>query len=210
MRFLIPFFATLFLPAWAFAEAHAHGTAGGFASGFNHPVLGLDHLLAMVAVGVVSAQVAQNGYPKAVWPKAVWPKAVWTVPACFVIVMAIGGALGMADVGLVAIEIGIAVSVIALGLAIAGGGQISQWILFACVSGFAVFHGYAHGQEIPALVNSGAYVTGFMTGTAVLHLAGVGIGYFITKIPDGASLLRYSGAVVAGMGLHILLGLAGY
>lgn len=199
-RFLIPFLTTLFLPAWAYAEAHAHGAAGGFEAGFNHPVLGLDHLLAMVAVGVVSAQVAQNGYPK----------AVWTVPACFVIVMAIGGVLGMADVELVAIEIGIAVSVIALGLAIAGGGQISQWILFACVSGFAVFHGYAHGQEIPALVNSGAYVTGFMTGTAVLHLAGVGIGHFITKIPDGASLLRYSGAVVAGMGLHILLGLAGY
>lgn len=198
-RFLIVVSAILFLPELAVGQEHVHG-AGGFKSGISHPVLGLDHLLAMIAVGIVSAQVAQNGYAK----------AIWTVPTCFVLIMAVGGALGMADVGLIAVEIGIALSVIVLGFAIASGGQISMWLLYLCVSLFAVFHGYAHGQELPELANNWTYIAGFMIGTAVLHLIGVVIGHYAKKIEDGETILRYTGAVIAGIGLHILWGLAGF
>lgn len=198
-RFLIVILAVLCLPEFAMGQEHIHG-AGGFKAGISHPVLGLDHLLAMIAVGIVSAQVAQNGYAK----------AIWTVPTFFVLVMAVGGALGMADAGLIAIEIGIALSVIVLGFAIASGGQISIWLLYFCVSLFAIFHGYAHGQELPELASSGTYIVGFMIGTAVLHLIGVTIGHYAKKIEDGETILKYTGAVIAGIGLHILWGLAGY
>lgn len=200
-RFLIATLAVLALPELAMAQEqmHAHG-AGGFQSGFMHPVLGLDHLLAMIAVGIVSTQVANRGASK----------AIWTVPTCFVLVMVIGGALGMANVGLIAVEIGIALSVIVLGFTIASGGQISMWLLYGCVSLFAIFHGYAHGQELPELTNHWSYIAGFMLGTAALHLVGVAIGHFAKKIEDGAEILKYTGAVVAGVGLHILWGLAGY
>lgn len=200
MKFLIAASAVLFLPELAMAQGHVHGTEGGFQAGISHPVLGLDHLLAMIAVGIVSAQVAHAGDTK----------AIWTVPTCFVVVMAIGGALGMADIGLIAVEIGIALSVIVLGFTIASGGKISKLLLYGCVSLFAIFHGYAHGAEIPELASSWAYIAGFMIATAGLHLVGVAIGYFAQKIEDGESLLRYTGAVVAGIGLHILWGLAGY
>ncbi|MEO9460409.1 MAG: HupE/UreJ family protein [Lentilitoribacter sp.] len=190
----------ILVPSLAFAQTHAHGVGGGFMAGISHPVLGLDHLLAMVAVGVVSAQVAARKFNH----------AIWSVPACFVGVMALGGALGMVGIGLTAIELGIVLSVIVLGLIIAGGGRINALTLFASVSLFAVFHGYAHGQEIPELASSGAYITGFMVGTAGLHLLGVAIGHLSDKIPDGATLLRYSGAIVSGMGFHILLQMAGY
>ncbi|MEP3196256.1 MAG: HupE/UreJ family protein [Lentilitoribacter sp.] len=190
----------ILFPSLAFAQTHAHGVDGGFMAGISHPVLGLDHLLAMVAVGIVSAQVAAHKFKH----------AIWSVPACFVIVMALGGALGMIGIGLTAIELGIVLSVIILGLVIAGGGRINALILFASVALFAIFHGYAHGQEIPELASSGAYIAGFMIGTAGLHLIGVVIGHLSDKIPDGATFLRYSGAIVSGMGFHILLQMAGY
>ncbi|MEP4473472.1 MAG: HupE/UreJ family protein [Lentilitoribacter sp.] len=190
----------ILFPSLAFAQTHAHGVDGGFMAGISHPVLGLDHLLAMVAVGIVSAQVAARKFKH----------AIWSVPACFVIVMVLGGALGMIGIGLTAIELGIVLSVIILGLVIAGGGRINALILFASVALFAVFHGFAHGQEIPELASSGAYIAGFMIGTAGLHLIGVVIGHLSDKVPDGATLLRYSGAIVSGMGFHILLQMAGY
>lgn len=210
-RFLIIVSAVLCVPELAIAQEvilnhagdlmgdHVHGP-GGFQAGISHPVLGLDHLLAMIAVGIASSQVANRGNAK----------AIWTVPTCFVLVMALGGALGMADMGLIAIEIGIALSVIVLGFTIASGGQMSTWLLYGCVSPFAIFHGYAHGQEIPELASNWAYIIGFMTGTAALHLIGVAIGHYAPKIQDGEPILRYSGTVIAGIGLHILWGLAGF
>lgn len=176
--------------------AYAHtGTLGGFQAGLSHPVLGLDHLLAMVSVGVVSAQLGG--------------RAMWLVPATFVLVMAIGGLLGMADVGLGAVEVGIALSVVVLGLSIANISRIPAFMIYGFVFLFATFHGYAHGLEIPELATSWAYIGGFMAGTAGLHLLGVGIGHFASKVPHGSTALKYAGAIVAGMGLHILLGIAG-
>lgn len=197
---IVMILSIIMMPSLAFAQEHAHGIGGGFMAGISHPVLGLDHLLAMVSVGVVSAQVAAHKFKH----------ALWSVPACFVVVMAFGGALGMVGFGLTAIELGIVLSVIVLGLVIAGGGKINAVTLFASVSIFAVFHGYAHGLEIPELADSGAYIAGFMFGTAGLHLLGVAIGHGADKIPDGAALLRYTGAIVSGMGFHILLQMAGY
>ncbi len=181
----------------AFADG---GAQGGFSAGISHPVLGLDHLLAMVSVGVISSQMADLGNKK----------AIWTVPTLFVIVMAIGGLMGMANFGIIAVEIGIALSVIILGLAIAGGAKVNEWIIYAFVSLFAIFHGYAHGHEIPELASSWQYIAGFMLGTAGLHILGVLIGYFANRIADGIATLRYTGAAVSGIGFHILWGLAGY
>jgi urease accessory protein len=192
MKNIITFITVLLFPLSAAAHV---GVSGGFEAGFSHPVLGLDHLLAMVSVGIISAQMGG--------------KAIWTIPATFVLVMALGGALGMVDIGLFAVEIGIALSVVALGLTIATNAKIYPVAIYVFVALFAIFHGYAHGQEIPALATSWAYIVGFMIGTAALHLAGVAIGYFSRTIVKGETLLRYAGAMVAGIGLHILLGIAG-
>ena len=192
MKYILPFLAVFLYPVAAYAH---EGVAGGFQAGIAHPVLGLDHLLAMVSVGIISAQMGG--------------RAIWTVPATFVIVMAIGGALGMMDIGLIAIETGIALSVLVLGLTIASNAGIMRIAIYGFVALFAIFHGYAHGLEIPALATSWAYIIGFMAGTAGLHLLGVGIGHFASKAPHGNTLLRYGGTIVAGMGLHILLGIAG-
>lgn len=192
MKYIFPFLSVLLFPLSAFAH---QGVTGGFQAGISHPVLGLDHLLAMVSVGIISSQMGN--------------KSIWTVPATFVLVMALGGLLGMIDVGLIAIEIGIALSVVVLGLTIASNSKLHYIAIYAFVAMFAIFHGYAHGQEIPELATSWSYVAGFMAGTAGLHILGVAIGHFAKKVKDGATLLRYAGAFVGGMGFHIILGMAG-
>ena len=191
MKHILSFLVVLLFPSSALAH---EGVSGGFEAGISHPVLGLDHLLAMVSVGIISSQIGG--------------KAIWTVPTTFVIVMVVGGALGMIDMGLVAIEIGIALSVVVLGFTIAGNAKLHQVGICAFVAMFAVFHGYAHGQEIPELVTSWSYIAGFMMGTAALHILGVAIGLFAKRVRNGNVLLRYSGAVIAGMGIHILIGMA--
>lgn len=192
MTKIITFLIALFIPSLAYA----HETAlGGFTAGLIHPVLGLDHLLAMISVGVISAQIGG--------------RAIWGVPTTFVFVMALGGALAMQYFGLGAVEIGIAMSVVVLGLTIANGSRIIPPLTYGFVALFAIYHGYAHGMEIPNLESWWPYIVGFMSGTAGLHLTGVIIGYIAEKLPHGAKILRYTGAVTAGMGLHILLVLLG-
>ncbi|MEM7617649.1 MAG: HupE/UreJ family protein [Pseudomonadota bacterium] len=195
-RFILVFIPLLlFLPQYSFAHIGGHGHISGFWAGISHPVLGLDHLLAMVSVGIISAQIAG--------------RAIWIIPLTFVIVMAIGGAFGMMDIGLFAIEPGIALSVIMLGLAITQGKKIAMKFILAMVAFFAIFHGYAHGLEIPQFASSWLYIIGFMLGTAILHILGVLIGIFANKFNNGATILSYSGAVIAGMGLHIILAIYG-
>jgi len=163
---------------------------GSFMAGLTHPVLGADHFLAMVSVGVVSAQIGG--------------RAIWTVPATFVSVMALGGFLGMKDVGLGAVEFGIAFSVLVLGGAIAADKRLPVAVAMGAVAVFAVFHGYAHGGEMPQVAEPARYAAGFLTGTAVLHVTGLVIGDISQHYERGKQALRVAGVIVAVLGCVFL------
>lgn len=182
------------VPGLALAHEGASLPYGSFLAGLTHPVLGADHFLAMVSVGIVSAQIGG--------------RAIWTVPATFVCVMAFGGLLGWLDVGLTAIEAGIAISVLALGLAIAADRRLPISLVMTAVGFFAIFHGYAHGAEMPTVANPVTYALGFMTGTAALHVAGVIIGDISQHYAAGKVMLRVGGAAIAALGAYFLAGVA--
>ena len=174
------------------AYGHQVGDSSGFLSGLSHPVLGLDHLLAMLSVGILSAQMGG--------------KAVWSVPLTFVLVMLLGGFLGIAGVELPFVERGIAISVLALGIALALEKKLPVVLAMIFVGIFAIFHGHAHGTEMPSLATPAVYAVGFVLGTAGIHIAGVSVGFIAHRFgPQGIAFLRYSGAGIAGMGLCILL-----
>jgi len=158
-------------------------------------VLGVDHFLAMVSVGILSAQIGG--------------RAIWTVPTTFVTVMAGGGLLGWLHVGLTSVELGIAFSVLILGLAIAADRKMPVLLAMVAVGIFAVFHGYAHGAEMPKVADPVRYAAGFMTGTAILHIMGLLIGDISQHYARGKVLLRVAGAAIAGAGTWFLVGLAG-
>ncbi|GLS91440.1 urease accessory protein UreJ [Psychromonas marina] len=182
-------FAGLLLPNLVLA--HESLQSGGFMSGLSHPVLGFDHLLAMICVGILSAQMGG--------------KAIWLVPSTFVSVMLLGGVLGMQGIALFSVELGIAFSVFALGIALAADKQFPSGLAMLLVGFFAVFHGHAHGTEMPLLAEPILYALGFVTGTAGIHVAGVFIGLLSNKIHYGASLLRYIGAGIAGLGFYLVI-----
>ncbi|MAE51888.1 MAG: urease accessory protein UreJ [Micavibrio sp.] len=180
--------------------AHAHSVMGGnvFYSGLLHPVLGTDHLLAMVAVGIISAQMGG--------------RAIWSVPATFVLVMAAGGAFGIYaltsidfEFGISIIEHGIVASVIVLGLAIALDKHIREIIAMAIVAFFAFFHGFAHGYEFPVGAIPWTYIAGFMCGTAALHVAGVLIGLVGKEGAKGRTVIRHIGSGLMGMGAFMAI-----
>ncbi|MDG1463089.1 MAG: HupE/UreJ family protein [Gammaproteobacteria bacterium] len=185
---------TALVPDLVFAHDGASLPYGSFLGGLTHPVLGLDHFLAMVSVGIVSVQIGG--------------RAIWTVPATFVVIMALGGLLGYINVGLSAIETGIAASVLVLGGAIAMDKKVPVVFAMCAVAIFAVFHGYAHGAEMPAVANPYTYVAGFMTGTIILHLMGVVVGDISQHYEKGKLLLRIAGAAIAGTGAWFLVGAA--
>ncbi|MEM7331732.1 MAG: HupE/UreJ family protein [Chloroflexota bacterium] len=175
--------------------AHDESTViqyGSFLAGFTHPVLGLDHLLAMLAVGIVSAQIGG--------------RAIWTIPATFVGVMALGGVLGLIDIGLTAIEFGIALSVLVLGVAIAAERSLPVVVALIAVALFAIFHGYAHGAEMPSLAEPFLYAFGFLTGTAIIHVIGVLIGDIPKHYKVGPTVLRVLGGGIAVVGVLFLVG----
>ena len=187
-------FGMIFMLFPTLASAHlvfAEQADGGFVSGLTHPVLGFDHLLAMFSVGVLSAQMGG--------------RAIWSVPLAFVAVMLLGGLLGIQGVPLFSVELGIALSVLALGLAIAIEKKLPSVVAMLCVGLFALFHGYAHGAEMPNLAQPGFYVLGFIIGTAVIHIAGVFLGVFAEKFKRGDIFLRYLGAVIAGIGFQLII-----
>lgn len=178
----------LLLPSIVFA--HEDVQVGGFIPGFSHPILGFDHLLAMISVGILSAQMGG--------------RAIWTVPATFVGLMLVGGVLGIQGVPLFSVELGIAFSVFALGIALAADKKLPPILAMIFVGIFAIFHGHAHGTEMPHLVKSELYALGFVAGTALIHVAGVLIGMFSHKMRSGPQLLRYLGASIAGIGFYII------
>ena len=177
------------------ALAHpGHGEAGGFAHGFMHPLGGIDHVLAMVAVGLFAAHLGG--------------RALWAVPVTFVSVMALGGALGIAGVNLPLVETGIALSVVVLGLAVAARLNVPTRAAMALVGFFAIFHGYAHGAEMPVDASGATYAAGFMAATALLHVAGIAIGLMIGKFGDlaGRRAVQFAGGAMALAGVAILMG----
>ncbi|MGI2219300.1 HupE/UreJ family protein [Shewanella baltica] len=173
-------------------SAHEIHSGGGFVSGFNHPVLGFDHLLAMLSVGMLSTQLGG--------------RAIWTVPLAFVTFMLVGGILGLYAIAVPFVEIGIALSVLLLGLAIAFDRQIPLLFAMAFVGIFAIFHGHAHGAEMPALASPVLYALGFLFGTAVIHLGGVMIGLGMQRMTGQRNLMRVTGAAIAAMGGYLLAG----
>lgn len=189
-------------PLYAFAlsvlvatPALAHtgaGTVSGFASGFGHPIGGLDHLLAMIAVGILAAQ--QGG------------KAVWLLPVSFVAMMVVGGALGMAGVGMPFVELGIVGSVIVLGAVIALGKHMPTGAAMALVGVLAIFHGHAHGTEMPVDASGFEYGLGFALATAMLHAVGLGLGLAAQKVAEKIApvAVRIGGGVIAAAGVALL------
>ena len=176
--------ATALWPALAWAHAE-QGRAAGLLSGLRHPVSGLDHVVAMISVGLWGAQLG--------------PPAVWLLPVTFPMVMAFGGMLGLAGARLPGVEAAIAVSGIALGLAVLTEWRPPPWAGALLVGFFAVFHGHAHGAELPPGGNGLLYSLGFVVATGGLHASGIGIGV-IHRWPWGRVVLRAVGAAVAATG----------
>ena len=186
---ILPVLLVSLFPALAFAHTSADG--GGFFAGLSHPVLGFDHLLAMVSVGILSAQMGG--------------KAIWTVPSTFVSVMLVGGLLGINNVPLFSVELGISLSVLVLGVALAVDKKLPIVFAMLFVGFFALFHGHAHGTEMPRLAEPKYYALGFVVGTAGIHIAGVLIGVISQRFTQGAQLLRFLGAGIAGIGFHLMI-----
>lgn len=173
------------------AQAHFVNAQGaGFAAGAAHPFLGLDHLAAMFAVGLWSAQLGG--------------KALWRVPATFVVMMAVGTGLAYGGVGLPSAETGIAASLLVLGLLVASAARLHEAAGMLLVGVFALFHGHVHGAELPEAAEPLAYALGFLAATATLHALGLLAGVALRG--RGTWLVRALGVVIAGGGLVLLAG----
>lgn len=179
--------ATLGAPAWAHS---ADGVAGGFVSGFLHPIAGWDHVIAMVAVGL--------------WGAFLGAPAIWLLPVVFPLVMAFGGALGVVGLPLPGVEIGIAASAIVLGAMVAFAARPPLWVAAAIVGAFAIFHGHAHGTELPEAASPIAYSLGFVIATGLLHAAGIALS-LVTRWSWGPALVRGAGGVIALLGAWFLV-----
>jgi len=178
--------AGLTVPGMALAHPGPHPD-GAFATGFLHPFFGIDHLLAMACVGLWALQL--GGRYRII------------VPAAFVISMGAGAALGAAGIVLPFVEAGIALSVLALGLLVAFSARVAWYWAVAAVAMFAVFHGHAHGTEIPLLRTHWVYFSGFLTATALLHGSGVILGLMLGR----TDAVRATGAAVSLAGLCLVL-----
>jgi len=177
---------TLAEPAFAHEQA---GVAGGLASGLLHPLTGIDHLIAMVAVGIWGAQL---GAP-----------AIWVLPITFPLVMAFGGVLGVMRIPLPMPEAVIALSAFVLGAAVAVRLRVPFAAAAVVVGVFAIFHGHAHGAELPSAANPLAYGVGFVVATGLLHLCGIAIGT-LSRWPAGERLIQGLGAAIAALGGYFL------
>ncbi|MDH2421918.1 HupE/UreJ family protein [Cobetia amphilecti] len=173
--------------------AHAHvdtDSVGGFAAGFLHPLTGLDHFTAMVAVGL--------------WGVILGRPATWLLPVVFPMIMALGSVVGIVGLALPGIEIGIALSALVLGAFIVWRVALPLWLACLVVSVFAICHGYAHGAELPLASDPFAFAMGFMLATGSLHAAGIGVGVVAERFRQGV-LLRVLGAVTALLGVYFLM-----
>lgn len=182
--------AVLLAPAAALAHAEA-GAASGFLTGLFHPMSGLDHVLAMVAVGLWGAQL---GSP-----------AIWQLPVAFPLMMAVGGFLGLVGLRLPGVEVGIALSAVLLGVMVLLEARPPLAAAIALVGFFAIFHGHAHGTELPPGQSGLTYSIGFVIATGLLHVVGIAIG-LIHRWSTGRLVLRGAGGIVAAAGVYFLWG----
>lgn len=185
------FFTVLLLagaPTWAH---EGEGLSGGFVSGFLHPLFGPDHVVAMIAVGL--------------WGAFLGAPAIWVLPIVFPLVMAFGGVLGVLGVPLPAVETGIAASAVVLGLVVAFAARPPLWVAAVIVGVFAIFHGHAHGAELPESANAVSYSLGFVMATGMLHLLGIAFGLLV-RWPAGKLAVRAAGGAIALAGVAFLTG----
>jgi urease accessory protein len=190
------FFLWLVLASGNCVFAHGDGDIrGGFASGISHPIRGLDHVVAMLAVGLWGAQL---GAP-----------AIWVLPIAFPLVMAFGAAMSLMGFPLPGVEIGIAFSAIVLGLMVLIESRPPLAVSLSLVAVFALFHGHAHGGELPHGESGLAYSLGFVLGTGLLHAVGIGIGC-LGHWSWGKNCLRAAGALVMVSGVYFLISSLGY
>lgn len=182
----------LFSPVAALAHTEG-GVSGGFVSGLLHPVLGWDHVVAMVAVGL--------------WGAFLGSPAIWLLPVVFPLVMAFGAVLGILGVPVPAVEVGIAGSAVVLGLLILFKARLPLAASAVIVGAFAIFHGYAHGTELPEAANAAAYAIGFVIATGLLHIAGIAFGLLL-RVPNGVYAVQAGGGVISLVGFAFLFGVA--
>lgn len=181
----------------AIAPASAHigtGLPGGVASGFRHPFTGWDHLLAMVSVGI--------------WGAFLGRPLIYALPVIFPLMMVAGAALGMFAVPIPSPELAVAASVLVLGSCIAFAVRAPTWVACVIVAAFAVFHGYAHGVELPSAADPVGYSVGFVLATGILHVCGIGIG-LLNERRHGVIVTRSLGVVIAAVGTCFVLQAAG-
>lgn len=162
--------------------AHVYVGDAGPAAGFMHPLTGLDHLLAMFTVGVLSARIGG--------------RAIWTVPAAFVTVMLVGGIIGFAGIALPGSELGVAASVVILGTLLALDGRLRIGLALTAAAIFGLYHGFAHGREMPRVSAPALYALGFLVSTAGLHVMGLLAGELALCRPRGERRLRVAGVLV--------------
>lgn len=178
------------------AYAHeAESLAGGFQFGFAHPLTGPDHMLAMVAVGL--------------WGAFLGRPLIVVLPAVFPALMAVGGLMGMANLPFPPVEVGIALSVIMLGAAVAAAWRAPVWLAVAITAVFGLFHGYAHGMELPSMADPISFSLGFVSATGLLHIAGIALGAFGAK-SGGRTIVRLVGVAIALAGMWFLVGTMGF
>jgi urease accessory protein len=190
LRTLLIVLATL--PGAALAHT-GDGAHHGFVHGFLHPLGGLDHLLAMIAVGLLAAHLGG--------------RALWLVPLSFVALMAAGGAIGFAEIRVPYVELFIAASVVVLGVLVAFRTNIPLIAAMLIAGFFAIFHGHAHGAELPDGESIYPYAAGFLLATALLHLAGVAIGLGFAKLSAsglGQRIVQTGGGAIALVGVVLL------
>ena len=191
MKRLLPALLVLaFGASPAFAHV-GHGSTASFAAGVAHPLMGIDHITVMVAVGL--------------WAALKGHRALWVWPATFVGVMLIGGALGMAHVALPFVEPAILASVVALGLMVALAVDLPVWAGAATVAVFALFHGHAHGTEVAENIGGIEYMAGFALATATLHAVGIGLALGLTEVRM-RGVVRTAGAACALIGVGLMTG----
>jgi len=192
-RFILRFCATIIAFAPVAASAHVGaGDTHDFVHGFSHPLGGIDHVLAMVAVGLFAAQLGG--------------RALWLLPFTFVSVMTVAGIAGMAGAKIPLVEIGVGMSVVVFGLAVALQLSVPMVAAMGLVGFFAIFHGHSHGAEMPESLSGFAYGVGFICATAVLHVIGVGLGLAIGKTGQVYSrrIAQIGGSAMAIAGAAIL------